>query len=90
MVPTKAGLSVVANASLAKGSNGTITNQTKAEPIAIIVAYLSPTIYPKPKTAAPTFIWNTTLALSASATPDGITRVVNTSAHPPKVATIKS
>ena len=41
-------------------------------------------------TAAPTLSLKTTFALSASASPKGSTRVVNVSAHEPKVATTKS
>ncbi len=67
-----------------------IIHHTAKEPKHIIKAYLSPTIYPNPSTAAPVLTLNTSFALSAKATPHADTRVVKTSFHQPKVATIKS
>ena len=47
-------------------------------------------MYPRPSTAAPTFILKTNFALSAMATPIGATFEVKTSDHRPNVDTIKS
>ena len=67
-----------------------MTNHTDTKPAHIIELYLSPTMYPSPSTAAPVFILNTVLALSAISAPRGITLVDNTSLHHPKVDRTKS
>jgi len=69
---------------------GIITNQPTNEPAAMIAVYFSPMMYPIPVTAAPTFNLNTSFALSAKASPHGITLEVTTSLHQPNVAIIKS
>ena len=88
--PAKAGFNVVASASLANGRSGTITNHTSAEPMVMIAAYFNPTMYPNPNTAAPTLSLNTIFARLARIVPAVVTREVKTSAHPPKVETMKS
>ena len=45
---------------------GMIISQTRKEPQHIMKAYFKPTIYPRPSTAAPVLIFNTSLALSAT------------------------
>ena len=65
-------------------------SHTLREPKQIMAAYLSPIIYPSPKTAAPVLILNTSLAFSATNSPHPHTREVKFSFHHPKVATMKS
>ena len=69
---------------------GTMIHHTAREPKQIMEAYFSPTIYPRPSTAAPVFTLKTSLALSASISPTPHTRVVKFSFPQPKVATMKS
>ena len=69
---------------------GMMTNHTRKLPQQMIRAYFSPTIYPRPRTAAPVFSLNTSLALSAMAAPKGRIFVVTVSAHNPKVDMMKS
>ena len=70
--------------------SGMITSQTSSEPQQMMKEYFRPTMYPRPSTAAPVFIFRTTFALSASAAPQPITVVETVSAQAPKVAMIKS
>ncbi len=69
---------------------GMITSHTRKLPQQMMKAYLRPTIYPSPRTAAPVFILSTTFALSARAAPHGRIFVVSVSPHRPKVDTMKS
>jgi hypothetical protein len=65
-------------------------NHTNIEPAHMIVEYLSPTMYPKPSTAAPVFTLKTSLALSATSIPQGKILVERTSLHQENVESIKS
>ena len=69
---------------------GTISHQTANEPRHIMNAYFRPTIYPKPRIAAPVSILNTSFAFSAMVSPNPITRDVNVLFHQPNDATMKS
>ena len=60
------------------------------EPKQMIAAYLSPTIYPMPNSAALVLMLNTNLALSAMVVPNSQQREVKFSFHAPKAATAKS
>ena len=73
-----------------KAMPGTITHQTRAEPQQMMKAYLSPTMYPKPRTAAPVLHLNTSLAFSATVSPHNRARLVKFSCQRPNVATTKS
>ena len=53
-------------------------------------AYLRPTMYPRPRTAAPVFTFNRILALSASAAPHFVQVVERVSPHRPNVEMMKS
>ena len=66
---------------------GITNHHTKIEPAKITNAYLRPTIYPRPSTAALVLHESTNLVLSASACPHEYAVVVMLSAHQPKVAT---
>ena len=69
---------------------GTISHHTANEPTQMMKAYFRPTIYPRPKTAAPVLTLNTSFALSAICCPRSKQRVVKFSFHHPKVLTMKS
>ena len=69
---------------------GIITSHTRKLPQQMMNAYLSPTMYPSPSTAAPVFTLRSTLALSASAAPHGSTLLVRVSPQSPNVDTMKS
>ena len=69
---------------------GTTIHQMNSEPRVMIKAYFSPMINPRPSTAEPVLIFSTSFVFSAMVSPMGSTRVVNTSLHQPKVATMKS
>ena len=69
---------------------GMMTSHTRKLPQQMMKAYLSPTMYPRPRTAAPVFTLRTTFAFSANAAPHGRTFVVRVSPQSPKVDTMKS
>ena len=69
---------------------GMITSHTRKLPQQMMKAYLSPTIYPSPSTAAPVFTLRRTFALSAIAAPHGRIFVVRVSPQSPNVDTMKS
>ena len=69
---------------------GIITSHTRKLPQQMMNAYLRPTIYPSPSTAAPVFTLSSTFALSAIAAPQGSTLVVRVSPQSPNVDTMKS
>ena len=69
---------------------GMITSHTRKLPQQMMNAYLSPTIYPSPSTAAPVFTFSRTFAFSATVAPQGMTLVVSVSPQRPNVDTMKS
>ena len=70
--------------------SGMMTSHTRKLPQQIMNAYLSPTMYPSPRTAAPVLSLSTTLAFSAIASPKGSIRVVMVSPQSPNVEMMKS
>ena len=71
-------------------TTGTMTNHTRHEPAVMIMAYLSPMMYPRPSTAAEVFRPKTTLNLSAATCPQAQMRVETPSVQRPNVPTTKS
>ena len=73
-----------------KAMPGTIIHHTSILPQQIMKAYLSPTMYPRPKTAAPVLHLKTSFVFSAMVSPHIRARLVKFSFQSPKVATTKS
>ena len=69
---------------------GMMTSHTRKLPQQMMNAYLSPTIYPNPRTAAPVLTLSMSFALSATAAPHGSIFVVRVSPQRPNVDTMKS